>query len=313
MFKKRYPVSVTFISTYRCNFECSYCDVYRKKNYEMTTQEIKDMIDQLYELGLLRLGFNGGEPLLRDDLGELINYSRSKGIITTVFTNGWLIEEKIDILKNLSTLIISLDGPAEIHDKQRKKGSYERVIAGIKSARKNGIPVWTNTVVTKNNINSLGFILEKARQYDFRTIYQPVLSYSHSSQKSSIDQFAPSLEENRKAFNYLIQQKRANAPIVHSTTVLEHMSVPDWSVNKRKCWAGKLYFAVTPDGCIAPCYPIFNSDKWPDGRAIGYKKAIESIQNFTCTGCYCILAEADYVYSFSPEVLINTLKLNVKI
>ena len=88
---KRFPLSVTFLITYRCNFKCHYCSVYNCNEREMTTSEVFSMIDQLTSLGMRRLGINGGEPLLREDISEIIRYAKKKDLLVSLFTNGYLV------------------------------------------------------------------------------------------------------------------------------------------------------------------------------------------------------------------------------
>lgn len=305
---KRYPLSVTFITTYRCNFRCGYCSVWQKDVNELSTQEVFSMIDQLSQLGLRRLGLNGGEPLLRNDIADIIDYSRKKGVTTTLFTNGWLVKDNIEKLKNLNVLLISFDGPTEVHDAQRRSGSYDKVLEAIEAAKSRNLNVWTNTVISRNNVAHIGFILNKAKELGFKATFQPVYFYPHSSQEREINNLLPQRSEYTAAVDKIIREKKRGGPVVHSLRYLKYIKSPDWQRNKRRCWAGRFYLAITPDGKVAPCYPIFASYDWPSGRDLGYKKAIYSIGSYKCNGCYCILAENDFFFSLKPDVVLNYLK-----
>lgn len=304
----RYPLSVTFISTYRCNFTCDYCDVWRFRDGEMTTDEALSMIDEFASMGMRRFSFNGGEPLLRPDIGELVSRCRSKGVFTTMFSNGSLVARNVEKLKDLDILVISLDGPKEVHDSQRMKGSHAGVLEGIRAAKGAGINVWTNTVITRENLDYLPEMVEGAKGLGVKMIFQPVLRYSHSSDASRIKGLASDDSEYMETIEKLKALKRKGAPIVHSLDYLDHIKVPVWKVNKRKCWAGKLYCAVTPTGDVSPCYPVFNSRRWPNGLAMGFGKAFHEIGRFGCDGCYCALAESDFLYSFRVGAVLNLMK-----
>ncbi|MAF20258.1 MAG: hypothetical protein CMI55_01100 [Parcubacteria group bacterium] len=308
LFKKEYPLSVTFISTYRCNFSCKYCDIWTYKEREMTTPQIFSMIDEFADMGLHRFSFNGGEPLLRQDIGELIDYCKSKGLFTTLFTNGWLVKERIAELAKLDVLTVTLDGPREIHDSQRESGSYDRVMDAIECARSRDMHVWTNTVITKGNLSSLGFVLTKAREMGFFTIFQPVLQYSHSTSQEEIEKISSGSSDYEKAIRKLKEEKIKGAPIVHSTSYFDYILKPDWSVNKRRCWAGKLYCAVKPNGEVAPCYPVFSDKKWPNGLEIGFSEAFSQTQIDTCDGCYCLQVESDFLFSLDLHSGLNLLR-----
>lgn len=305
---RSYPLSVTFISTYRCNFTCDYCDVWKYKAREMTTLEVLSMIDEFAAMGARRFSFNGGEPLLRDDLGELISYCRRKGLFTTMFSNGSLVADRVDKLKDLDILTISLDGPREIQEGQRMKECFDSVIEGIRAAKSSGLNVWTNTVITKENLPVLESTVELARSLGVKMIFQPVLEYSHSSDTSSIEGLGAGLEDYQQAIERLREMKRSGAPIVHSEEYLDYIKVPVWGLNPRKCWAARLYCAVTPSGEVSPCYPIFNSRRWPSGLEMGFKEAFNSLGGFTCDGCYCALVESDFLYSFRVKAVLNLLK-----
>lgn len=305
---RRYPISVTFLITYRCNFQCNYCDVYNCDEREMTTTEIFAMIDELVTLGMRRFGINGGEPLLREDIGEIVSYAKKKNLFVTLFTNGSLVLKNIDKLKGLDILLISLDGPRDIHDAQRFSGSFDKVMEAIKAAKEAGLKIWTNTVITRHNLEGIDFILDNAKKFRIKTTYQPVLYYPHSSEKEKIEELYPEKSKYNLVIDKLIEEKKYGGPIVHSLSYLDYIRNPNWKYNKRHCWASKFYCAITPSGNIAPCYPIFRDRLWPNGIELGFKEALNRINNFSCNGCYCILVENDFLFSLKPEAVYNTLK-----
>jgi MoaA/NifB/PqqE/SkfB family radical SAM enzyme len=263
------------------------------------------MIDQFASMGTTRISFGGGEALLRDDLGTMIDYSAEKGLITTFCSNGVLVKSKIDSLKKLDLLMISLDGPPEIHNKRRGATSYEEAITAIKAAKEAGIEVWTITVLTADNLQCIDFILEKAEELGVRTIFQPVVHYLHSAKMEVIESIVPPTEAYKKAINKLMERKRAGAPIVPSLSYFRYIARPYWKLNPRLCWATRLHCAVTPSGEVAPCHPVCNQRKWPSGLELGFKRAFESIPKFTCEGCWCFAVEGDFLYSFNLEVIYN--------
>lgn len=303
----RYPLSVTYITTYRCNYSCSYCDVWRMKEREMTAPEAFSMIDEFSSLGMRRLSFNGGEPLTRPDIGDMVDYSRKKGVFTTMFSNGSLVKRNIKKIQNLDVLAVSLDGTKEVHERQRKGSVYEEVIEGIRAAKEAGINVWTNTVITKDTASCIDALAGVCSGLGVKMIFQPVLLYAHSSAKEEIEPLKAELAQYRKVVERVKKLKREGAPIMHSEEYLDHIMTPVWSLNRRKCWAGRLYCAVTPSGRVAPCYPLFNSGTWPSGVESGFGKAFDSLGRFSCTGCYCALVESDFLYSLKPGPVLNLL------
>ena len=88
-----------------CNFRCVHCylDENHGDNKLMTTKQIKNLIDKLYNAGLLMVFFSGGEVFLRSDLEEIYIYTRKKGILVEFYTNGSLIDDHwIEIFKECS-------------------------------------------------------------------------------------------------------------------------------------------------------------------------------------------------------------------
>ena len=131
------PIRYFLELTYRCNLSCPYCYVGEERNKkELTTDEWKKVIDQIPFYGIITLV--GGEPLLRNDFGELLEYSCKKVLRKVhVVSNGILLDEgKIEVFKKSKPVLlsISLDGFGETHDKNRdKEGIFDKIISNLKN------------------------------------------------------------------------------------------------------------------------------------------------------------------------------------
>src|SRR5579862_491102 len=88
------PLSVHIDVTYRCNERCVHCYLDHDDQGEMSTREIKDVLDQLAEAGVFFLVFSGGEVFMRLDFFELLEHARSLMFCVKVKTNAWMIGEK---------------------------------------------------------------------------------------------------------------------------------------------------------------------------------------------------------------------------
>jgi len=91
------PITGAIGVTYRCQCRCAHCyaDVNgRSSNAEMSTNQIMEAIKQLKALGTLQVIFTGGEPLLREDLFDLIAHAHKVGLLTRISTNGYLLTRK---------------------------------------------------------------------------------------------------------------------------------------------------------------------------------------------------------------------------
>ncbi|MBD3350111.1 MAG: radical SAM protein [Candidatus Lokiarchaeota archaeon] len=155
------PLNAQIELTLRCNARCKFCSIWTKAyqksvtDPEMTTEQVKRIIDGLNKMHITVLSFTGGEPTLRSDLGELIDYAASKGMMTGIATNGYLLEDlvKKGALKNLENCMVSVDFPtAELHDYYRGIKVFDRVVKGMRAARKSGIKVLISTTVTKESL-----------------------------------------------------------------------------------------------------------------------------------------------------------------
>ncbi|MHB8111623.1 MAG: radical SAM protein, partial [Syntrophorhabdaceae bacterium] len=165
---------VVWNTTKRCNLRCVHCYAFAQdENYrgdELSTAEGKALIDDCAEFGVPVILFSGGEPVLREDLPELIDHAVKKGIRAVISTNGTLIsKEKARILArySLSYVGVSLDGLAGINDAFRGvEGAFAKAIEGIRNARDAGIKVGLRFTINKKNIDEIPGIfdlLEKER------------------------------------------------------------------------------------------------------------------------------------------------------
>ncbi|MBE3116664.1 radical SAM protein, partial [Candidatus Bathyarchaeota archaeon] len=105
----RKPHHAQWLITRKCNYRCLGCNVWKEQDQnELSTAEIKKGLDILKKMGIVELVLSGGDPLLRDDIGEIINHA-SKLFVTTVYDNGSMATKKIDSLRNVDFVAISID------------------------------------------------------------------------------------------------------------------------------------------------------------------------------------------------------------
>ena len=151
---------ITIALTHRCMLNCVHCYAGGRRTEgekELSTEEVKSVLDQARSMGVLQLMFSGGEPLLREDLPELIRYARNLGFLTVVNTNGWLLDrERVAVLKEagLTQCRVSIDAPnPEICDRLRgEEGVYERAVQGIRYMREAGVTCQILTYASKSNL-----------------------------------------------------------------------------------------------------------------------------------------------------------------
>lgn len=159
---KNLPNLVSFAVNDLCNVGCEHCSffhgVHNPKKKVLTLKQAQSVIAEVQELGASVINIVGGEPLLREDLPELIK-SIDKNLSTvSLFTNGWHLEEKIEELKNngLDSVYISIDAAnSKQHDFfRKKKGLFDKAVKGIQKAKTLGLSTGISTTMTPESYNS---------------------------------------------------------------------------------------------------------------------------------------------------------------
>lgn len=254
-FNKKIPRVVVFRITNKCDLKCSYCNLWNQKTKEIDKETIFSVIDQICKENMF-MCLSGGEPLLREDIDDIIKYlANKKRIFVNLNSNGTFVPEKIGVLKKIDNIAITLDGPERIHNMLRGKGSYQKAINAIEVVNEKKIPKTINTVLTKFNINHIDYVLNIAKEYDANVFFCPVYEYFHYGDARYLK---PDDKKFREIMCYLLKQKIAGANIGHSIQVLEHLS--NWpDISPIKCFAGRGLFLITADGNIHPCCVHKNS------------------------------------------------------
>ncbi|MBW3019048.1 radical SAM protein [Candidatus Woesearchaeota archaeon] len=149
--------SVTLQITRRCNLKCCYC-AESVATPELSAEDLKKIIDKLAAHGTQRIAFGGGEPLLREDALELAKYIHDKGIVVTLATNGFLLDE--ERLKKFKPYIdnvrMSINGTPGTHNAiANNPQAFARLENAVKTASRLGIPVVLCFAAIEKNIDNL--------------------------------------------------------------------------------------------------------------------------------------------------------------
>lgn len=164
------PRLIFWETTRTCNLQCSHCraQVTNKRSpEELTTEEAKGFIKEVSSFSHPILVFSGGEPLLRDDVYELIRYSYEAGLKPALATNGTLITERVaKRLKNSAVNIIAVSiygATPDAHDNFcGDQGAFEKTLKGIENIKKAKLNFQINTTITKKNLSQLEKIADFA-------------------------------------------------------------------------------------------------------------------------------------------------------
>jgi len=304
LFNQKIPLNVGFSITNKCNSNCIYCRIPKRKVKELSTEQVLEIIEVLSKNGTKRIGFTGGEPLLREDIEEIIDFAHNKNIFTSLGSNGMLAEKKIDELKNLDLLVLSLDGGRKIHDTQRGIECYEKVVSAIKKAKENGINVWTVTTLTKYNLNEINFILEKAQELNFWASFQPL--HHNPKLAGNTEKIMPSEKDYKNAVRKLIQAKIEGKKVANSMHYLNHLLYWPDSIKTTKCLAGRQFCHIDSNGDIFPCFNSMEEFKALNFFENGFEKAFENLSGLNCSSCLSAnCMEYNFIGSMNFGALMN--------
>ncbi|MBU0762500.1 MAG: radical SAM protein [Candidatus Altiarchaeota archaeon] len=301
----RVPFRITHITTTRCNLRCKYCGRWNSEKKDMSTGEILSAMDEFSSAGTRAWDFSGGEPLIREDIGELVDKAYELDFSCVLVTNGTLLKERLaDVkkIKKIGAINISLDGPKEIHDIIRGKGSFDRALEGIKYAKSKGYKVHLSSVISRENTQkgckSLFDLFDIAKGLDCPIYLQPVYNsrYNHEKFPSLI----PDEKDHKKAIN-LIRAFKYDNPTLNQTSerTLRWFEGAFSDEQKWDCLAGRAYAFLFPDGVVAPCF--FKEDKGINGLENGFSKAFQMLE-LPDPMCKCMITccvESNFQYGLS--------------
>ncbi len=253
------PVNVTWEVTYACNLTCIHClsDSGPKRTTELSTAECRRIIDDLSAMKVFQFNIGGGEPFMRPDFLDLMDYAHDKGMVTCISTNGTLIDRKIArrLDHPLVYIQVSLDGASPTsNDPIRGKGSFQKVLRALEYLRERDIEVSINTVLTRLSFPELDEMNVLAAAY---------------GAKLRVSRFRPS---GRGKHSWSALNVSADQMLAFSEWLDRHLGVSTGdsffsvSTEERRalglnmCGACKLTCCIAPDGGIYPCAFLQESD-----------------------------------------------------
>jgi radical SAM protein with 4Fe4S-binding SPASM domain len=260
--EKFLPLVVSWNLTRKCNLKCSHCYINattQELKNELTTEESKNLIDQICEVSKPLLILSGGEPLLRQDVYELIHYGASKGLKMGLGSNGSLIDTTAaKQLKDadIETVSISLDSHIpEQHDAFRGSfGSWEKAVRAIKALKENGVLVQVNTTLTQQNYDQIDDIMSLVENLGVENFHLFFLVPTGRGVK--IADVSPDKYENMikttfaRVAKHKLNVRPSCAPQFMRIAKEMGLNMNRWL---RGCLAGLYYCRVYPNGDITPC------------------------------------------------------------
>ena len=291
--KLNIPLSVQLDLTYRCNERCIHCYLDHDDHGEMTTVEIKDLLDQMADAGVFYLTISGGEILMRRDFFEILEHARARTFCVKLKTNGVLIRRKeAQRLRELGVEAVQISiysHRPEVHDAITKvPGSLRQSIGAVRLLREQGLTVTMANVLMVQNAADYQGVRALAAELDAKFTIDPTITPMMDGDRSilklNVDQAA-------------LQEVFRNRDLVGN---VEEFCAPPSSVDEEAldmlpCSAGHTACYVSPYGDVYPCvqFPLPSGnvrrtkfvDIWRDSPQLKEVRGITLRDMPSCSKC----------------------------
>jgi radical SAM protein with 4Fe4S-binding SPASM domain len=261
------PLRMDLALTFRCQNDCVHCYAGGPhETPELNTAQWKQVIDRLSDIGIFTVTLTGGEPTLREDLPELLQYGQNKGMVTGLITNGRKLEDKAYV-KNLEKagldfVQITLESHKPlVHDSMTgAKGSWKETLTGIRNSVQSEIYVSTNTTLSKQNAPTFLDTVDFIKSLDVNAFGCNSLIYAGKATDVK-DEFALPLETLKD----LLPRIRDKAHqlglkfLWYTPTQYCHFDPVQLGLGIKSCTAAMINMCVGPNGDVYPCQSYFES------------------------------------------------------
>ncbi|MEV4731825.1 mycofactocin radical SAM maturase [Saccharopolyspora sp. NPDC049426] len=279
------PICLTWELTYACNLECAHClsSSGRRDPRELTTAQCKAIIDELQRMQVFYVNIGGGEPTIRPDFWELLEYAVSHDVGVKFSTNGIrLTPERARFLASTDyvDVQISLDGAtAEVNDRVRGPGTYDTAIQALENLQRAGFEdAKISVVCTRENIPQLDEFKALADRYGATlrlTRLRP------SGRGADVwDELHPLPEQQRVLYDWLM----ANGENVLTGDSFFHLAAFGESLpGLNLCGAGRVVCLIDPVGDVYAC-PFAIHDDFHAGNVLsegGFQQVWQTSALFT--------------------------------
>ncbi len=255
------PLLINWNITYQCNYHCAHCYSRSEKDNEATPGIRKRILNRLCEYRIPFVNLGGGEPLLLNDLFDLVVEGRERGVRFTLSTNGSLITESIAREIKDSGMVkveVSLDGAsAESHESLRRtKEGFRKTVRAIRILRGTGLTVDISTVVNRHNVKGLEGVIELARDLGVRKIsfHNYKCSGNGYLNRGELD-LSPG--EWQKFYRWILPLKDTEKDVIISVDdpITAALDLPRRTEKAviRGSSCGKLSLRIKADGEVTPC------------------------------------------------------------
>ncbi len=292
-----------------CNLNCSYCFASQGKyqgdraimSYEVGKRAFDFLIENSGSRRNIEVDFFGGEPLMNwDVVKKLVAYARSiekehnKNFRFTLTTNGLLIDDEvIDFLnKEMSNVVLSLDGRREVHDLFRKdyagNGSYDKIVPKFKKLveARQGKDYYVRGTFTHNNVDFTNDIFHMADLGFTELSMEPVVCAPTDPCALTPEDMPKIFEQYEILAKEMLKRKKEGRPFTFYHYMLDLKNGPCIYKRITGCGSGTEYMAVTPWGELFPCHQFVGDPKYSLGNIYDGVTNVEIQEGFRSCNAY---------------------------
>ncbi|MBY6438577.1 mycofactocin radical SAM maturase [Rhodococcus kroppenstedtii] len=249
------PICLTWELTYACNLSCVHClsSSGRRDPRELSTEQCKAVIDELQRMQVFYVNIGGGEPTVRSDFWELVDYATEHQVGVKFSTNGVRIDESVAARLAASDYVdvqISLDGAtAEVNDAVRGPGSFDMAVRALRNLKDAGFrDAKISVVVTRHNVAQLDDFKALADTYDATL---RITRLRPSGRGADVwDDLHPTAAQQRELYDWLV----ANGEGVLTGDSFFHLSAFGGALpGLNLCGAGRVVCLIDPIGDVYAC------------------------------------------------------------
>lgn len=301
----KFPIAVRWNITNKCTASCIYCSfpemTVKGNTKELSIQEMLPILKEMHSCGIRRISLSGGEPLLRQDLGEIIKACSGLGIKPELNASGKFMPERIKEIERVSLIKLSLDGEAGVHELSRHSSTFKEVMLAAEACARHKIKFAFCTTLTKHNTSPrhLKNLLEIARQFDAIVAFQPLKAIPQSPQ--DVQKFYPLKEDFNSTVLFLIEERKKGNKYIRNSLPGLHYILQWPHYNNIKCWAGRAFCIIDPDGTLLPCDRVFYDAPLPNCAKEGFRNGFNRLPKIKgCSGCgFCGTIELNFLMSLN--------------
>lgn len=308
LFGMRKPVVVAWSVTNQCNRTCKYCDSPLLDQSFIQKDDGLRILEQIRKAGGRIVSFTGGEPLVHPFIGEYIEKAHSLGMQCGLNSNGVLVRKKIDMIKDVRFIKMSLDGEPSLHDEIRGGKCAQYVFDALDVCKEFGITATLLTVLTNMNLDQIPYLLSTAQKHGITVFFQPATGHALKSERDN--PISPELSQYRKCLDQIIEAKKGRYSkfIGNSLPGLRHLR--HWPDPVRmKCEGIRVSARVEPDGRVYHCGRMIRYMKGPDAVKIGFEEAFKRLRKAECDFCWCAhRVETNLILGLHPSAVIEALR-----